>query len=75
MRRDDIASNIVKGLRDSAAGIGVGLALVSLAQLLLRTVLAKDASTTRPVQTPTEGRLVAFPEVGGLHHRCERRAA
>jgi hypothetical protein len=23
----------------------------------------------------TEGRVVAFPEVGGLHHRYERRAA
>ena len=37
--------------------------------------LAKDAPTTRPVQTPSEGRVVAFPEVGGLHHRYERRAA
>ena len=37
--------------------------------------LAKDAPTTRPVQTPSEGRLVALPEVGGLHHRYERRAA
>jgi putative transposase len=37
--------------------------------------LAKDAPTTRRVQTPMEGRVVAFPEVGGLHHRYERRAA
>jgi len=37
--------------------------------------LAKDTPTTRRVQTPTEGRVVAFPEVGGLHHRYERRAA
>jgi transposase InsO family protein len=42
-----------------------------------RTHLApeKDAPTTRRVQTPTEGRMIAFPEVGGLHHRYERRAA
>ena len=42
-----------------------------------RTHLAfeKDAPTTRRVQTPTEGPVVAFPEVGGLHHRYERRAA
>jgi putative transposase len=42
-----------------------------------RTPLAleKDAPTPRRVQTPTEGRVVAFPEVGGLHHRYERRAA
>jgi putative transposase len=37
--------------------------------------LEKDAPTPRPVQMPTEGRVVAFPEVGGLHHRYERRVA
>ena len=37
--------------------------------------LEKDAPTTRRVQPPTEGPVVAFPEVGGLHHRYERRAA
>ena len=37
--------------------------------------LEKDAPTTRRVQTPPEGPVVAFPEVGGLHHRYERRAA
>jgi putative transposase len=37
--------------------------------------LEKDAPTPRRIQTPTEGRVVAFPEVGGLHHRYERRAA
>ena len=37
--------------------------------------LEKDAPTTRRVQTPTEGPVVAVPEVGGLHHRYERRAA
>jgi transposase InsO family protein len=37
--------------------------------------LEKDAPTRRRVQTPAEGSVVAFPEVGGLHHRYERRAA
>src|SRR5713101_7605860 len=37
--------------------------------------LAKDAPTPRRVQAPDEGRVIAFPEVGGLHHRYERRAA
>src|SRR5882672_8720628 len=37
--------------------------------------LEKDAPTPRRVQAPTEGRVVAFPEVGGLHHRYERRTA
>jgi hypothetical protein len=37
--------------------------------------LEKDAPTPRRVQPPTEGRVIAFQEVGGLHHRYERRAA
>jgi hypothetical protein len=36
--------------------------------------LAKDAPTPRRVQAPDEGRVIAFSEVGGLHHRYERRA-
>jgi len=31
--------------------------------------------TPRRIHAPTEGRVVAFAEVGGLHHRYERRAA
>jgi len=37
--------------------------------------LGKDAPDRRPVQPPSAGEIVAFPEVGGLHHRYERRAA
>jgi putative transposase len=38
--------------------------------------LGKDAPIPRPVQTALDGSgIVAFPEVGGLHHRYERRAA
>ena len=37
--------------------------------------LEKDTPTPRPVQAITEGDVVAFPELGGLHHRYERRAA
>jgi putative transposase len=37
--------------------------------------LEKDAPTRRRVQAITEGDVIAFPEVGGLHHRYERRAA
>ena len=37
--------------------------------------LAKDAPTPRPVHAVTDGEVAAFPEVGGLHHRYERRAA
>lgn len=37
--------------------------------------LAKDAPATRPVQGPEAGEIVEIPQVGGLHHRYERRAA
>jgi putative transposase len=37
--------------------------------------LDKDAPESRPVQGPDAGRVGAFPEVGGLHHRYKRRAA
>jgi len=37
--------------------------------------LAKDSPVPRPVRSPTAGRIVATPEVGGLHHRYERIAA
>ena len=35
----------------------------------------KDCPETRPIHPPTAGKIIAFPEVGGLHHRYERRAA
>src|ERR1017187_7425358 len=37
--------------------------------------LEKDAPIPRKIQPPELGRVVALPEVGGLHHRYERRAA
>ena len=37
--------------------------------------LGKDAPEPRDVQPPGLGKIVALPEVGGLHHRYERRAA
>ena len=37
--------------------------------------LGKDAPDPRPVQLPSAGEIVAFSEVGGLHHRYERHAA
>jgi len=45
--------------------------------LTSRTHLAlpKDAPVSRSVATPADGRIVAIPHLGGLHHRYERRAA
>ncbi len=42
-----------------------------------RTHLSLDKHCPRPrsIQPPSAGKIIAFPEVGGLHHRYERRAA
>ena len=37
--------------------------------------LAKDSPEPRPIQPPEMGSIVAIPQVAGLHHRYERRAA
>ena len=37
--------------------------------------LGKDSPDPRPIQPPAMGPVVAVPQVGGLHHRYERRAA
>ena len=37
--------------------------------------LQKDTPESRSVQAPELGRVLAVPQVGGLHHRYERRAA
>jgi transposase InsO family protein len=37
--------------------------------------LDKDAPNHRDIQPPAMGEVVELPEVGGLHHRYERRAA
>jgi hypothetical protein len=37
-------------------------------------LLNKDAPIPRPIGAPADGGVVAIPQVGGLHHRYERRA-
>jgi transposase InsO family protein len=37
--------------------------------------LAKDCPEPRATSSPAAGKIIAVPEVGGLHHRYERRAA
>jgi putative transposase len=36
---------------------------------------AKDAPEPRAIQETGRGRVIEVPEVGGLHHHCERRVA
>ena len=35
--------------------------------------LDKDTPQTRAAQTAAAGRIITIPQVGGLHHRYERR--
>jgi transposase InsO family protein len=37
--------------------------------------LGKDTPEARAIDPASSGRIMARPEVGGLHHRCERQAA
>ncbi len=37
--------------------------------------LGKDSPEPRSAQPPGPGKIIAFPQVGGLHHRYERLAA
>jgi putative transposase len=37
--------------------------------------LEMDSPERRPIQPPANGRVIAVPEVGGLHHHYERQAA
>jgi putative transposase len=37
--------------------------------------LAKDCPHSRCIQPPRSGRVIAIPQVGGLHHRYQRFAA
>jgi hypothetical protein len=37
--------------------------------------LTQDSPVPRPVMTPVPGRVVEFPQVGGLHHLYIRQAA
>jgi len=53
----------------------IGLFLAYYHKSRTHLSLNKDAPDTRAVQTAGAGRIVAIPQVDGLHHRYERRAA
>ena len=56
-----------------------GLTLDFISQAILpkanRLALEKDAPEARGIQEPSIGGVIEIAEVGGLHHRSERRAA
>jgi putative transposase len=58
---------------------GLRRVLAAYAEYHLRSrthlTLDKDAPVSRPVAPPGDAGIVALPELGGLHHRYERRAA
>ena len=37
--------------------------------------LGKDCPEPREIEPPENGKIIAFPHLGGLHHRYTRRAA
>lgn len=61
----------------NAAGLERVVTAYVVYYLQSRTHLAlnKDSPTPRPVMPIAAGRIVAIPEVNGLHHRCDRAAA
>ena len=61
----------------NAAGLRRVLKSYTKYYMASRTHLAldKDPPSPRPVAPPAAGHVVAIPQVGGLHHHYERRAA
>jgi hypothetical protein len=49
--------------------------LIYFHQSRTHLALDKDAPEFRSVQGPERGNIIALPQVGGLHHRYERKAA
>jgi transposase InsO family protein len=73
IRRDCLDSVIILGERHLRAILKSYLDYYHRSRTHL--ALAKDAPEPRSVQAPELGGVVELAEVGGLHHRYERRAA
>ncbi len=66
----------VVNLASRTAAVGKkGLLLLGIALLVSIGLLAKDSPQPRTIAPPARGQIVATPQVGGLHHRYDRRAA
>ena len=73
IRRECLDHVIVFGERDLRRWLRMFIEHYHLTRTHLS--LDKDAPEPRPVQRREKGHVVSLPEVGGLHHRYERRAA
>jgi len=73
VRRECIDHVIIMGERHLRALLQRYFAYYHSARTHL--ALGKDAPEPRPVQSVESGEVVSIPQVGGLHHRYERRAA
>jgi predicted NodU family carbamoyl transferase len=73
IRRECLDHRIV--LNEASLNQQVKSFLVKYHESSTHLSLAKDAPEPRPVHSPECGAVVAIPQVGGLHHRYERRAA
>ena len=56
-------------------GVQPKIVASNTAKLFCLLALGKGAPEPRAVEPPAQGRVVAIPQVGGLHHRYQRRAA
>ena len=63
------------GLGTTAKAIGIEEVLTAPRAPCTHLSLDNDTPIPRAVMPPSDGAVVAIPEVGGLHHRYERRAA
>jgi transposase InsO family protein len=73
IRRDCLDHVIVLGERHLRGLLALYFTYYHAARTHLS--LDKDAPDHRPVQSPTIGKVVALPHVGGLHHQYVRLAA
>ena len=73
IRRECLDHIIVVNERHLRCVLGAYLAYYNRTRTHL--ALSKDAPVPRAKAPPPEGNIIAIPQLGGLHHRYERRAA
>ena len=66
---------VAQQLREAFPFVNPPKYLIYYHQSRTHLALEKDAPESRSVQVPERGNIIALPQVGGLHHRYERKAA